>query len=123
MGVEVVELVWQDVSVGNEVELASAEPFLHFDVVEAETVLSGDLVALREVVYALELVKTLVEVALARAGGPEYVPLVRVCEVKVVCLEVGTDELRVSLEQLVEHFAVVYVVTALMCHCWRGVVQ
>jgi len=65
--VEVVEFVWQNVSVWNEVELASTESLLHLDVVEAETILAGYLVALWEMVDALELVETLVEVALAGA--------------------------------------------------------
>ena len=64
---EVVELVWQDVSVWNEVELASTEALLHLYVVEAETVFASDFVALREMVDALELIETLVEVALAGA--------------------------------------------------------
>ena len=44
-----------------------AESFLHLDIVVAEAILSSDLVALWEVVNSLELVETLIQVALAGA--------------------------------------------------------
>ena len=67
---EVVELLWQDVSIRNEVKLGSAKPLLHLDVVVTEPVLARDLVALREVIDALKLVQPFIQVALARAGRP-----------------------------------------------------
>ena len=60
MGMEVVEFVWKDVGVWNEVKLTSAKSLLHLDVVVTKSVFSGDLIALREVVDFLVLVKTFV---------------------------------------------------------------
>ena len=50
------ELVWQNVSVGDEVELIAAEALLHFDIVVAKSILPGDLIALREVIDPLEFI-------------------------------------------------------------------
>lgn len=68
VGVKVMELVRQDVGVGDEIELLPAEPLLHLHVVEAQSVFAGDLVALREVVDPLELIQAFIKVALARAA-------------------------------------------------------
>ena len=59
------ELVRKDVGVWDEIELAPTEPFLHLDIIEAEAILSGDFIALWEVVDSLELIQTFIEVALA----------------------------------------------------------
>ena len=58
--VEVAKLVRKDVGVRGEVEGALAKPLLHAHDVEAESILAGDLIRLREVVDFLVLVKTLV---------------------------------------------------------------
>ena len=63
--VKVTELVWQDVGVGAEVKCRLAEALLESDNVEAETVLAGDLVGLREVVNLLVFIEALILVALA----------------------------------------------------------
>ena len=57
---EVVKLIWQDVGLGDEIELLAAEALLHLHVVVAETVLSRDLMTLREVIDPLELVQAFV---------------------------------------------------------------
>jgi hypothetical protein len=63
--VEVTELVRKNVCIGYKVKVSLAELLLHPDHVIAKTVLSGDLVALREVIDLLVLVQALVQVALA----------------------------------------------------------
>ena len=67
VSMEVMELVWKDVSVRDEVKLVSSESFLHLYVVVAKSIFSGDFVALREVVYSLVFVQTFVQVAFAAA--------------------------------------------------------
>ena len=113
VGVEVMELLRQDVRVGDEVVLSAPEPLLHLHVIVAKSVLARDFVAHWEVVDFLELVEALVQVALARAGRPQHVPLVRVREVEIVGLKDGTDELGLTFQNLIEHLAVVDVVAAL----------
>ena len=56
MRVEVPELVWQNVRVGNEVEVGLAELLLHPHHVIAQSVLPRYLVALWEVIYLLILI-------------------------------------------------------------------
>ena len=85
---------------------------MHLHIVETESVFSGNLVALWEVVDALELIEAFIEVAFAGAGRPEDIPLVRVRVVEIVRLQNRTDQLCVTLEKLVEHFAVIDVVAA-----------
>ena len=65
MCMEVMEFIWQNVSVWNEVELSSPKSILHLHIIEAKSILSGDLVALREVIDSLKFVQSFVEVALA----------------------------------------------------------
>ena len=67
---EVMELIWQDIGVWNEIKCLPAKSFLHLDIVVAETILARYLVALREVVDPLVLVKALVHVTLARRCRP-----------------------------------------------------
>lgn len=103
--------------------MISAKPLLHFYIVVAKSVLSCDLITLREMIDSLELIKTLVKVAFARTGRPEDVPLVRVSEVERVGLEDGPDQLGVAFEQLVEHFTVIDVVAPTRALSWRGRLQ
>ena len=109
---EVVELIGQDVGLGDEIELQAPEALLHLHVVVAQAVLARDLVALREVIDALELVQAFVEVALARARRPEEVPLVRVCVTEPIMLQNRSHKFGVTLQQLVQHLAVIDVVAA-----------
>ena len=66
MTMKIVKLIWQDVCLWDEVELLPAEALLHLDIVVAETVLTSDLMTLREVINSLELVKAFVKVAFTR---------------------------------------------------------
>ncbi len=76
MGVEVTELVWQDVGVRDEVKVHLPEFVLHLYHVSTESILPGDLVTLWKVVDLLVLVQAVVQVTLARTGTPQDVPLV-----------------------------------------------
>ena len=67
MTMKIVKLIWQDVCFRDEVELLPAEALLHLDIVVAETILTCDLMTLREVINSLELVKAFVKVAFTRA--------------------------------------------------------
>ncbi len=60
MRIEVLKFIWQDVGVRYEIELTSAKAFLHFDIVEAETIFSGDFMTLRKVIDSLKFVETFV---------------------------------------------------------------
>ena len=71
---EVLEFIWQDVSVRDEVKLVATEALLHLDIVEAQSVLPCNLMTLREVIDLLELIESFIQVALARTGRPEDVP-------------------------------------------------
>ena len=106
------ELIRQDVSVRDEVILRPTKSLLHLHIVETESVFSGDLIALWEVVNALKLIEAFIEIAFAGAGRPEDIPLVGVRIVEIVRLQDRTDQLCVAFEKLVEHFAVVYVIAA-----------
>lgn len=60
MGIEVTELIWQDVCVRNKVKVLFPELLLHPHHVEAESVLPGDLIALWKVVDLLVLIQTFI---------------------------------------------------------------
>ena len=66
MRVKIVELLRQNVSVRDKVELIFTEPFLHLYEVVAQAIFSCDLITLREVIYALVFVQALVHVTFAR---------------------------------------------------------
>ena len=83
---------------------------MHLNIVETESVFSGDLVALREVIDALKFVQTFIEITFAGASRPEDIPLMRVRIIEIVRLQNRADQLGVALEQFVEHFAVIDVI-------------
>lgn len=64
------KLIWEDISIGDKVEMLLSEFFLHPDDVEAKTIFPGDLVTLWEMVDFLVLIKPLIQVAFARGGRP-----------------------------------------------------
>ena len=68
MSMEVVEFIWKNVSLGDEVKLLSTKTLLHLDIVVAESILPRNLVTLWKVINSLELVQALIEIALTRAG-------------------------------------------------------
>ena len=90
--------------------MLSAELLLHLDVVEAQTILPGDLVRVRKVIDALVLVEPFVQVSFAAARRPQQVPLMRLGEGKAIGFTDASDELGVALQNLVEQLAVVDVV-------------
>lgn len=110
MGVEVMEFGRQNVRLWDEVKGLSPEALLHLHIVVAQAVLAGDFVTHWEVVDSLELIQAFVEVALAGAGGPEEVPLVRLSVTKAVHFEHRSYQLGFTLEYFVEHLLVVDVV-------------
>lgn len=65
--VELSKLIRQDVCVRDEIKVLFPVAFLHAYHVEAESILSSNLMALREVIDLLILVEALVQVALAAA--------------------------------------------------------
>ena len=50
---EIMEFIWQNVGVGDEIELFSSVPLLHLDIVIAEAILASDFIALREMIDPL----------------------------------------------------------------------
>ena len=66
MVIEVSKLIWQDVGVWAEVKRSLSEPFLQAHNIETQTILSSDLVTLREVIDLLILIEPFILVALAR---------------------------------------------------------
>ena len=75
---EVVEFIWKNVCLGDEVKLLPAKTLLHLDIVIAQSILPRNFVTLWEVINSLELVQALIQIALTRTGRPEEVPLMRV---------------------------------------------
>ena len=123
VSVEVMELVREDVSVWDEVELTSAKSLLHLDIVETKSVLSGDFITLWEMIDSLEFVQTFIQVALAGRARPEDVPLMGIGEVEVIGLKKGPNKLRIALQELVEHLGVVDVVASLRLHRWWCIME
>ena len=76
VGVEVCELVGEDVGVWNDVESLLAELLLHLDNVLTEAVLPGQLRRVREMINLLIFVKIVVDVLLLGLTRPEHVPVV-----------------------------------------------
>lgn len=63
---EIVEFVGQDVGVWNEIVMLVAELLLHFDKVEAKSILPRDLITHWEVINSLILIKAFIHKTLAR---------------------------------------------------------
>jgi hypothetical protein len=70
VGIEITEFIWKDIGIRDKIERGFAKFLLHTDHIVAETVLSGDFIGLREVVDFLELVQSLIKIALARGRAP-----------------------------------------------------
>mmetsp|Transcript_9983 Transcript_9983/g.15087 ORF Transcript_9983/g.15087 Transcript_9983/m.15087 type:complete len:281 (+) Transcript_9983:1693-2535(+) len=99
---EVSVLIRQDVGIRHKIEGVPPELLLHLDVVEAEAVLASNLVGVREVVDALELVEALIQVGFAAAARPQEIPLVALSEAKSVGFADATHQLRITLQNLVQ---------------------
>lgn len=112
--VEFAKFIGQNVSVGNEVKVLLSVTFLHAHDVEAEAILAGNLVALREMVDLLVLVEAFIQVALAGGRRPQDVPLVRLGRRKTARLKHGSNQFVVKSQHLIEKLAVFDVVTLLV---------
>jgi hypothetical protein len=113
MRIKIAELIRQYVCIRYKIKWRLSEFLLHPHHIVAETVLPGDLIGLREVVDLLELVQALVEVALARGGAPEDVPLVRLRVAEAVALEDWAKQLVVEAQHLIKELWILYVVRLL----------
>lgn len=78
--------------------------FLHFHDVLAQVILSGDLIAIWEVIDFLVLIETFVKVRLASRVTPQHIPIVRFCMLKTIRLENRSNQASLSTEYLVEKF-------------------
>ena len=119
MSVEIMEFVRQNICIRDEIKLGPAKSLLHLHIIVAKSVFPRDFITLWEVINPLELVQPLIEIALARASSPKYVPLMRVSKVEIIGLEDRSNEFRIAFEKLIEHFAVVDVVAAARPLGWR----
>jgi len=63
MAIEISELIWQVVSIWNDVETFLSELFLHFYNVGAKPVLTGEFETVRKMINLLILVKVIVNVS------------------------------------------------------------
>lgn len=68
--IKLTKFIRKDISVRYKVKMLLAIFFLHSDDIETQSVLSGDLMALWEVVNFLVLIQTFVQIALAAGGAP-----------------------------------------------------
>jgi hypothetical protein len=74
--VEVSEFIRKYVGVGNDVEFILTELVLHLHHVIAQSVLSGELIGLREMINFLIVAQPLILVQLQGLAGPQDVPVV-----------------------------------------------
>lgn len=81
------ELLRQNVRLRYKVKSFSSKALLHLDIVVTESVFARYLIALREVVDSLELVQTLIKIALAGASCPEEIPFMRLSECEAIDFE------------------------------------
>ena len=100
-----------------------AKSFLHPNDIEAKSIFPSDFIALREVVYPLELVETLIKVTFARTSGPQDIPFMAVGVIECVSFKDAPDQFGVSFEQFVEHLAIFDVVAATWATRWERCVQ
>ena len=114
MLIEFSKLIWQDVSVWNEVEMLLSVSLLHPHHVEAETILSRDFVALREMIDFLVLVKPFVKVALAAARAPQHVPLMALSWSEIAVFKDRSNQFVVKSKHFIEQFAVLDMVALLV---------
>lgn len=89
VSIEITELVWKNICIRYKVEVALPELLLHPHHIIAQPVFPGYFIALREVIYFLILIQSLIQVALAARRAPQYVPLVRLRVRKPIALENG----------------------------------
>ena len=116
MCMEIMKLVWQNVSVRDEVVLLPSEALLHLDIVVTQAVFACNLVALREVVDSLMLIEALIHVAFARGRRPAQVPLVRLSAREGIGFKNRSNNFRFAFQHFVKHLVVVNVVASMSLH-------
>ena len=104
MAVEIRKLIWQIVSIGNDVERLFPKPLLHLDDVGAEPVLPGQLKTVWEMVDLLILVQIVVDVGFVRLAAPQDVPVVRLCLLESIVLQYSSQQFVFAFDQFEEHF-------------------
>ena len=70
MLIKLSELIRQDVCIRNKIKMLFAIPFLHPDDVEAESILPGNFMTLREMVDLLILIQAFIQITLTAGGAP-----------------------------------------------------
>lgn len=75
MCLEFMKLIWQNISIRDEIELWAPIFLLHLQNVMAKSIFPRDFIALWEMIDSLKLIETFIEETFAWAWGPEDVPL------------------------------------------------
>jgi len=75
------------------------------------------------VIDSLKLVKALIQEALARAGGPKYVPFMRICKGESIVLKDRSYEFAFALKYFVEHLLIINVVGPLVSALFTDIVD
>lgn len=112
--IEITEFIWQDVGIWTKVKRILAESFLKAYNIEAQTILPGNLVALRKVIDLLILVESLILVTLARTWAPEKVPLMGIRWTEAMLLKHWPAKLIIESDHLVKQLWVFNVVALLV---------
>lgn len=86
MIVEVSELIGQDIWIRNDVEVVFTILFLQASDIGDESVLSGQLVAVREMVNLLEFLELLVDRGVDASRRPHDIPVVTLCHLELICV-------------------------------------
>lgn len=87
MAVKICELVWQIVSIWNDIKGLLAKFLLHLDDIGTKTIFSCELKTVWEMVDLLVVIEALVNVLLIRLTRPEDIPVVSLCWLEGVGLQ------------------------------------
>lgn len=112
MIVEVSEFIGQDIGVRNDVEVVFTILFLQASDIGDESVLSGQLITVREMVNLLEFLELLVDGGVDASRRPHDIPVVTLSHLELICVEDSLDQPGVSLMHLVEHVCLVLLIKA-----------
>lgn len=110
MCVEIPILIWEDISIRNEIEVFPAVLILEFDVIVAKAVFPCYFITRREMVYFLIFVQAFIEVRLAGRRGPEDVPLMALRVFEPVHLQERPHQFGVASQDFVKQIGIFYVV-------------
>ena len=117
----------QYISIRHKIKMFSAEFLLHFDIIEAQSILPCDLVGVWKMIDSLVFIQSFIKIRLTAATGPEEIPFVRFSVFEVVCFTDATHQFGIAFQYLVKEFTVLDVVAAassLMVavgRCWWSV--